>query len=250
MPGGDAARFAFNGEMQRGALTNGSRLQLTGDAAINAGLAVLTLHDWSGRRDASRTDLQGESRSDRSLLGLAMRPVTTDRFNALAKLEWRRTTNPIGDALLSSSGRDLRLIGSTDAVWAMTRHTEISMRYALRSSTTDIAGDSGQRVHLTDHFGGASVEQRLVGGLRLRADARLLVETTSHTQVWNAAPSALYDFQGRVLIEGGYRFGTLRDPDFAATGGPGAFATVGLRLTESAFSNPATFWRDRIANDK
>jgi hypothetical protein len=250
MPGGDAARFAFNGEMQRGQLTSGSRLQLTGDAALNAGLAVITLHDWSSRRDAARVGNVGESRADRSLLGLAMRPVTTDRFNLLAKIEWRRTANPIGDALLSSSGRELRLISSTDAVWAMTRTTEVSMRYALRNSTADIAGDSGQRVHLTNHFGGARLEQRLIGGLRVRADARLLMETASGTKVWNAAPSAVYDFQGRVLLEGGYRFGALRDPDFAAVGGAGAFATIGIRLTENLLASPAAFWRDRIANDR
>jgi uncharacterized repeat protein (TIGR01451 family) len=250
MPGGDAARFAFNGEMQHGQLTSGSRLQLTGDAAINSGLAVIMLNDWSGRTDATRIDNTGESRSDRSLLGLALRPVSTDRFNILAKLEWRRTTNPIGDALLSSTGRDLRLIGSTDAVWTMTRNTELTMRYALRNSTTDIAGDTGQRVHLTDHFGGARLEQRLMGSFRARGDVRVLMETASGTSVWNAAPSLLYDFQGRVLLEGGYRFGALRDPDFAAVGGAGAFATVGIRLTEHAFTSPAAFWRERIANDK
>jgi uncharacterized repeat protein (TIGR01451 family) len=250
MPGGDEARFAFNGEMQRGQITSGARLQLTGDAALNAGLAVITLHDWSSRRDLSRVGDPGESRADRSLLGLAMRPVTTDRFNMLAKLEWRRTTNAVGSALLSSSGRDLRLIGATDAVWAMTRRTEVSVRYALRNSTADIAGDSGQRVHLTNHFGGARLEQRLIGGLRVRGDARLLLETASGTEVWNAAPSAVYDFQGRVLLEGGYRFGALRDPDFAAVGGQGAFATVGIRLTENVLASPAAFWRDRITNDR
>jgi hypothetical protein len=168
----------------------------------------------------------------------------------LAKLEWRRTTNAVGSALLSSSGRDLRLIGATDAVWAMTRRTEVSVRYALRSSTADIAGDSGQRVHLTNHFGGARLEQRLIGGLRVRGDARLLLETASGTEVWNAAPSVVYDFQGRVLLEGGYRFGALRDPDFAAVGGQGAFATVGIRLTENVLASPAAFWRDRITNDR
>jgi hypothetical protein len=52
------------------------------------------------------------------------------------------------------------------------------------------------------------------------------------------------------MLETGYRFGALRDPDFAAVGGSGAFASVGFRFTEGSLVNPAAFWRDRIANDR
>ncbi|MDB4899769.1 MAG: hypothetical protein JWN53_1577, partial [Gemmatimonadetes bacterium] len=250
LPGGDLARFALNGEMFNGSQTSGYRVQLNGDAALNAGLAILTLHDWSSRRDEARAGSLGETRQDRSLLGLALRPVTTERFNALAKVEWRRTTNPIGDALLSSSGRDARLIGTTDAVWAPVGGTELSARYAVRLSSSDIAGDSSQRVQLADHFAGARFEQHVIGPLRLRADGRMMLETRSGTTMWNAAPSAVLDIQGRFLLEGGYRFGLLRDPDFAAVGGAGGFVTAGLRFTENAFASPAAFWRDRILNDR
>jgi hypothetical protein len=249
MPGGDRARFMMNAEMQSGQNIRSSRFQLSGDAAINAGLAVLALNDWAGRRDGT----QGtgvESRNDRSLLGLAMRPVTTTRFNALTKLEWRRTTNPLGATLLTSSARDLRLIASTDAVWAPARGTELSARYAMRVTTSDVAGDSAQRLHVGNHFAGARFDQRIAGALHLRADGRMLMETESRTALWNVAPSALYDLQGRLLLEAGYRFGALRDPDFAAVGGSGAFATVGFRFTEGSLASPAAFWRDRIANDR
>jgi len=249
MPGGDRARMTMNAEMQDGQGVRSSRFQLSGDAAINAGLAVLALNDWSGRRDGTQ-GLGVESRQDRSLLGLAMRPVTTTRFNALTKLEWRRTTNPLGATLLTSNARDLRLIASSDVVWTPQHGTELSVRYAMRATTSDVAGDSAQRVHVGDHFAGARFDQHVMGALHVRADGRLLMETDSRTSLWNVAPSVLYDVQGRLVLEAGYRFGALRDPDFAAVGGAGAFATVGFRFTEGSLATPAAFWRERIANDR
>ena len=250
VPGGDRARFTMNAEMQNGAGASSSRFQLSGDAALNAGMALIVLNDWAGRHDETQS-VGTESRQDRSLLGLAIRPVSSTTFNTLTKLEWRRTVTPGGsNALTQATARDLRMIGSSDVVWSPARNTEISTRYALRVTTSDVAGDSAQRLHVADHFGGARIDHRLVGGLHLRADGRLLAETESHTALWNAAPSLAYDVQGRLLLEAGYRFGGLRDPDFAAVGGAGAFATVGFRFTEGMLANPAAFWRDRIANDR
>jgi hypothetical protein len=44
--------------------------------------------------------------------------------------------------------------------------------------------------------------------------------------------------------------GALRDRDFAANGGSGVFATLGVRFTESLITGPASFWRDRIAGGR
>lgn len=249
MPGGDRARFSMNAEAQSGQAGSSSRFQLSGDAALNAGLAVIALNDWAGRRDLTQGN-GAESRQDRSLLGLAMRPVTTNRFNALTKVEWRRTVSPTGTALLSTSARDLRLIASSDAVWAPVSGTELSARYAMRVTTSDVAGDSAQRLHVADHFAGGRIDRRVRGAVHLRADGRLLMETGSRTALWNVAPSLLYDLQGHLTLEAGYRLGALRDPDFAAVGGAGAFATVGFRFTEGTLASPAAFWRERIANDR
>jgi uncharacterized repeat protein (TIGR01451 family) len=249
-PAGDQARFALNSEVQRSVNSQSMRFQVTGDAAINAGMALITLHDWANGRDASRTDGLGTRVDERSLLGLALRPVTSERFNALAKIEWRRSVNAAGDVLRASNTQAQRLIGTTDAVWAPLSGLELNGRYALRLATTSVAGDSAQRVRTADHFGGARLDRRLGRGFSVRADGRLLMETNSGLLLWNAAPSAVYDFQGRIQLEGGYRFGALRDPDFANVGGAGAFATAGFRLTEQTLSNPAAFWRARVANDR
>jgi hypothetical protein len=50
-----------------------------------------------------------------------------------------------------------------------------------------------------------------------------------------------------VELAAGYRFGDLRDPDFAVTGGHGWFATFGARVTEESLSSVAAFWRHRMS---
>ena len=134
--------------------------------------------------------------------------------------------------------------------WSPNPMNEASLRYAIRFSSGGVAGDSVQRVRLAEHFAGGRVEHRLVRALSVRGDARLLLEQGSGTAAWNAAPSLLYDFDGHIVLEAGYRFGPLRDPDFAATGGRGAFATVGLRFTEHSLVSPAAFWRERLSGDR
>ena len=88
------------------------------------------------------------------------------------------------------------------------------------------------------------------GLVRLRLDARMLLEQASGAAPWSVAPSAVLRVGPRLELEGGYRMGELRDRDFAANGGSGAFATLGVRFTESLITGPASFWRDRIAGGR
>jgi hypothetical protein len=46
----------------------------------------------------------------------------------------------------------------------------------------------------------------------------------------------------------GWRFGNLRDPDFAVLGGRGAFLSVGAVMTEKSAMSVASFWRQRLAH--
>jgi hypothetical protein len=82
-------------------------------------------------------------------------------------------------------------------------------------------------------------------------DARLLLAAQSAgTAPWSVAPSLALRVGPRIEVEGGYRMGDLLDRDFAANGGSGLFATVGVRFTESLIGSPAAFWRDRINGDR
>ena len=258
LPTSDHSRFSLRGEARNGDGRRGSRFTLAGDAPLGASAALITLHDWS-RYTVTTTGLTGQqSRQDRSLVGMALRPVTGDAINLLGKLEWRRTLNPLSGAagastVLGSTGEDKRLLGAADAIWAATTLTEVAARYAMRWSANDqLTSSTGAALGIRSQYLGARVEQALErdGVVRLRMDGRMLLEQASGAAPWSLAPSLALRVGPRIEVEGGYRLGELQDRDFAANGGSGFFATVGVRFTENLIGGPAAFWRDRIAGDR
>lgn len=258
LPTSDHSRFALHGEARNGESRRGQRITLSGDAPLGSGAALITLHDWA-QYSVTTPGLTGQmSRQDRSLIGMALRPVTTNRVDVLAKLEWRRTLNPLSGAagantVLGSTGEDKRLLGAADAIWAATTRTEIAARYAIRWSANDqLLSGTGEAVGVRAQYLGTRVEQSLQrdGVVRFRLDGRMLLEQASNAAMWSVAPSVALRVGPRLEIEGGYRVGGLRDRDFAANGGAGLFLTAGVRFTEQLLTNPAAFWRERIAGDR
>jgi hypothetical protein len=257
MPTSDRSRLALHGEARNGDGRRGQRLTFSGDAPLGASAALITLHDWS-QYNVTTPGLTQLSRQDRSLLGLALRPVASNKLDVLAKLEWRRTLNPLSGAtgatsVLGATGEDKRLLGAADAIWAATTRTEIAARYAMRWSANDQLLDSaGAALGVRAQYLGARVEQGMTrdGVVRLRLDGRMLLEQASGAAPWSVAPSVALRVGPRLELEGGYRVGALRDRDFAANGGSGAFATIGVRFTEGLITGPASFWRDRIAGGR
>ena len=258
LPTSDHSRFSLNGEARDGDGRRGNRITLGGDAPLGAGAALITLHDWS-RYTVTAPALAGQqSRQDRSLVGMAIRPVTLNSLNLLGKVEWRRTLNPLSGAtgastVLGTTGEDKRLLGAADAIWAATRLTEVAARYAVRWSENDrVIGATGQAVGIRSQYIGGRLQQALRrdGVLAFRTDARMLVEQASGASPWSVAPSLALRVGPRLEVEGGYRMGDLLDRDFAANGGSGAFATFGVRLTEQLVRSPAAFWRERVTEDR
>jgi len=251
LPGADLARASLRGELHDGELRKGSRVQLNADAALGTGAALLTLHDWS--QDHRPTLLGGPmlfGRNDRSLLGVALRPADQDVLNALVKMEWRRTIDPTGGTTgIARAGEDARLVGATEMVWAPSAKTEVSGRYAARWSATRLAvGDP--TVSFDAHYTGVRAERRIARRFAAVGDTRLLLERASGATSWSAAPALVAYLNGHLEAEGGWRFGPLQDPDFAAVGGRGFYATLGVRLTEDALASPAAFWRERVARNR
>ena len=251
LPGGDRSRFSARGELHDGTDRRGGRVEIAGDMGLGASTSLITYNDWSRYRRAlgditTSGALSAPEVADRSLVGFAFRPVTWDGINALAKLEWRHSDNPAG-SVLTATGDDRRLIGSTDVIWSADRALTLSARYAIRWSTaTPIAT---AQVRARSHYLGARAERELRGPLLLRLDGRLLMEQTSGTSSWNASPSLVYNFDSRIQLEGGYRFGDLVDRDFAPSGRNGLFGAVSVRFTERAFGGAGAFWRERVARE-
>ena len=258
LPTSDHSRFSLRGEARNGDGRRGSRITLGGDAPLGAGMALITLHDWS-RYAVTTSSLAGqESRQDRSLLGMALRPVGGNALNLLGKVEWRRTLNPLSGAagastVLGSNGEDRRLLGAADAILAPARLTEVAARYAVRwSANEQLAAAGGTALGIRSQYMGLRAEQGLLGdgAVRVRVDGRVMLEEASGAAPWSVAPSLALRVGPRLELEGGYRMGDLLDRDFAANGGSGLFATVGVRFTESLIGSPAAFWRDRVAGER
>lgn len=250
LPTDSALRFSARAELHGGAAAQGYRIDVAGDVPIGASAALLTRHDWwqDNRNVGNGMQL---ARRDRSLLGLAMRPAQHNDLNVLAKVEWRNTVNPLlAGGVGSPALSERRLIGATDALWAVRQGTEFGARYAVRwASRQDSASALGAVSNLA-HFGGARLQQEIRGPLSMRMDGRVLLDATGRASRWNLAPALVAALGPRVEVEGGYRFGNLIDPDFAQQGGRGFYATLGVRFTESVLSSAAGFWRERIARDQ
>lgn len=250
LPTDGALRFSARGERHDGRDREGYRVDVAGDAPMGRSFALLTRHDWS--RD-EWSDARGEQLSlrQRSTLGLAYRPVLSDEFNALAKVEWRRSASPLGGGSVLATARDEgRLIGTADAVWAPRFGTELSGRYAMRLTEARDSVFGPAPLRSTAHFAGMRLGQELHERLAARLDGRMLLEGISGESRWSVAPALALRLNPQLEVEGGYRFGSLTDPDFAVNGGQGFYATLNLRFTEGLIDTAADFWRERMGRDR
>lgn len=239
--------FSARGEYYDGDLRSGYRFEAQGDASVGKDIALLARHDWLLSEQRNGTVVNSDRR-DHSLLGVAFRPTGSNTLNALAKLEWRRTVRPDGGAGPALAGDNARLIGSADLVWVPNEQGSMTLRYAVRGSsyTNEMLGK--QAIRSSSHFFGSSIEHRVRGPVAGRVDSRLLHVSTTGDSRWSLAPAVVVDF-AEVEVEGGYRFGNLRDIDFAGRGGLGFFASLGVRLTETSVKSAAGFWRGRVGRE-
>ena len=245
-------RLSGHGELHDGDIASGYRFELSGDVQVTDGLALLTRQDWLLER---RNDPLGlvTDRRDRSLMALAFRPVASDDWNALARIEWRRSDAPVAPNVLRGSSFR-RLIGTLDLVWAPSSALEAAFRYSIRGNAFAQEGFGPEAMQATAHHLGATLDQRLAGAVhslaldpfRVRLDSRVLYSPTAETARWSLAPSLLYELGGTLELEAGWRLGDLEDVDFQRTGASGVFASVQLSFTEEDASGLAAFWKARL----
>lgn len=246
MPGADRSRLSLRSEFLDGVEQRGFRVTMSGDVPLGSDAAFLARSDWS---EAERRLGGGtQSRQDRSLLGYAFRPTRSTALNVLAKLEWRRSLNPLGSASLADSAEARRLIATSDAVWKPLPRTELAARYAVRWADWRYAGIAAP-VAPVAHYTGLRGEQAIEGRLGVRVDARMLHEQSSGVATWSLAPSLTWRLSRELRLEAGYRAGTLHDLDFGESRSK-LFATVGLHFTERTLGGTAAFWRDRVRDDR
>jgi len=114
--------------------------------------------------------------------------------------------------------------------------------------TTTLRDDTGldQEVVSFAHFMGWRAQLDWRYGLGVRADVRSLLEQSTGALRYDVAPQLVFGLIPGLELGAGYRFGTLRDPDFAVSGGPGFFLTVGAQVTERTLESAADYWLSRL----
>jgi hypothetical protein len=236
-------RLSSRGEAREGESYSSRLFTLSGDAVLGKSLALFSRQQY-GHREMAR----GTSEDIRGDLGLAFRPVSTNALNLLGKATWIRSDNPLNVGVLTQLGRETRLALVGEAIWTPARGVEVASRYALRKTSADRVADDGtlDQVGSTAHYLGSRVRYRLGSRLSLQGESRMLRESLSGATRWDVGPAV-----GLMLVEGlellgGYRFGDLRDPDYAVSGGTGAFVQLQAGITEGAVGSIAEFWRGRF----
>ncbi len=249
LPAAAPYRMSARGEMRDGTALSSRLVTVAGDVAVNRSLALLSRQELM--RTEHNTQLGTDvSRRVASLWGVAFRPIRSNRLNALAKVSWLEETNPRSGGVLTSVGEEARLIGAAELIWVPAARLELAGRYARRHTRADrlVEDSTVQRLTSTADYLGGRASVSLAPWLVLRGDWRMLLERTSGTERWDAAPSLGLRLVPGLEVASGYRFGNLRDPDFATQGGHGFFVTLSARVTEGLLPSVADFWRARFGN--
>ncbi len=246
-------RFSARSELREGDFRSTRIASLGGEVAFDRSLALLSRQEFV-QTEQPRSSGPEFSRRRSSLWGLAFRPVGTDAVNLLGKFEWVDELNPARGGVLTGEGEESRLIGIAEVVWSPGSMVELGGRYAVRFTNSRVPDEATGTRRLASRSDYLGTRLRLKVGralgledrLALALDGRLLNERLSSRVMWDLAPSVELLLFGPTVLEGGYRFGDLRDPDFSVRGGRGAFFTMGVQVTEKAFASAADFWRARF----
>lgn len=246
LPASARYRMSTRGEYRSGDVRSVRLMEFAGDMSLDTSFAVLA------RGGLQRTTQQtpgdaGLSRRVGTLWGLAYRPAKSDALNALAKVEYVDALNPLGGGVLATRGKEARMIAAFEGVWTPEPAAEFAVRLAIRRTSAEPIYTDGSTMSLrssASYIGGRWSLQfvpRLAAGL----ESRLLIERTTKRASSDAAPQ-LALLLGGLKTTLGYRFGNLRDPDFAVMGGRGLFLSLGAAITEKSAKTVADFWRRRL----
>jgi len=240
-------RLSARGEYRDGEFTSSRLVTLAGDVSIGRSLAILSRSEYLWNQNSAALGSPISERKS-TLWGLAFRPIGSDALNVLTKFQWLEESNPMSGGVLGADGDEQRIIGIAEAIWAPFKFSELAGRYAARRTEGELVHPDSTVQNLVSwaDYLGARINLDFTRWLAVRGEGRMLLEHNTGSQRWDAAPSiVLIPIEGFEL-QTGYRFGDLRDPDFAVRGGEGWFTVFSARLTERVFPTSADFWRHRF----
>ena len=224
--------------------TAGAALQASPDLTL-LGRAAYAKSRASGGFTLGGAGAQGfDQQQTRLQLGLAYRPVNSDRFAALFKYELRDGDDPSG--FLNRLKRRQSIV-SADANYLVSRSLQARLHYAYKDSRDESEGlESGGSASL--------LSARLSKDISRRFSLSLLGST-----LWNAGSrQTAYGIEGsygltdNLLLSLGYNFSELRNRNFAdETLGQGLYLRVRFKFDEDLLNRISAFQKAPVAgNDK
>jgi hypothetical protein len=247
LPKAKPYRLSARAELREGEQRSTRLLSAAGAFSFTPALALLSRQEFL-QDHMTLTTGPMDSRRLWSLWGVAFRPTVSDRWNVLGKVEWLDVRNPQGGGVLANQGDEARTIVTGETIFEASARTELAARYAVRRARSTLRYDDGlvQDLWSFSHFMGARARVEWHSGFGARVDGRGLFEETTNTLRYDLAPQAVFAPIPGIEFAAGYRFGSLRDPDFAVNGGQGFFVMLGAQVTERSLASAADFWFDRL----
>ncbi|MHB8092504.1 MAG: DUF7507 domain-containing protein [Syntrophales bacterium] len=167
----------------------------------------------------------GQQTSSRTMVGVAYRPLLTNRFNALTKLEYKNETN----AAAVPSFREQAWIFSGEGIWQATPRLQLTGKYAGKLSR-----DEEFSVY-TDLISGRFIYD-LTDRWDIGAEYRLLTSHAVNSRYQGGAIEVGYRVIKNLWVSAGYSFDKF-DADLAGDGyqGEGPYLKLRVKFDETAF---------------
>jgi hypothetical protein len=165
-------------------------------------------------------------------IGLAYRNPKDDRFNALMRYEYRKNPSTTPDTILFGAGSGSRdHLFALEAVYAPNWRWEFYGKYALRSSTTNLANDQVGKGTLS--LAQLRAIYHLDYSWDLVGEARWINQPTANYQEMGWLAEVGYSITPNLRLAAGYSFGKANDRDFSGSrSAGGVYLGLSLKLTD------------------
>lgn len=225
------ANFQASARYEHRTSASGSNtgISATATGKISPALTVLTRYQQA---NASNQTLIGLGDTINLKLGLAYRDPNSDRFNALLRYEYRKNpaTTPETILLGSGTGSEDHLF-ALEAIYAPSWQWEFYGKFALRNSTSYLAGDLLGTSTIT--LAQSRATYRLGYKWDLVGAVRWINQPNTGFSETGFALEAGYYLTPNLRMAAGYSFGRAHDRDFEnSRSAQGLYVNLTVKLNE------------------
>jgi hypothetical protein len=164
-------------------------------------------------------------------LGLAYRDISSDKFNALLRYEYRRNPDAIPESISFGDEGSREHVFGIEAIYAPTFRWEFYGKFALKSSRTSTSAANliGTNTITLAQF---RTTYRLGYNFDIAGEARWIDQSDTGFNEMGFAAEVGYYLTPDLRVGVGYSFGDVDDRDFRGRSEGGLYATFTVKLNE------------------